>query len=576
MDSVNTKLFSILRFVISLSVLALVACKSRSAFGDEPADTILVNGRIASTFSDMPYAKCMAIQRGKIVAIGSLEECEKHADSTTNYVDLQNRWVSPGLCDSHLHFVGLGVSLQRIDLRAAANWDEVIEMVAAKADKLPVGTWIEGRGWHQSKWNKTPQPSLDGYPIHDELSKRIPKHPVLLTHASGHAAFANDLAMKRAGIDNETIDPDGGEIVRDNSGNAIGLFRENAQSLLYSAMAKESSDSDQSSLQESIQLAGQECLKHGITSVHDAGISFSLADTLQSMASRGTLPVRMNVMIRASTGELVEKMQAHAWDSEGDGFLRCRSVKLSLDGALGPHGAWLLDPYQDLQNSVGLNTLSLEDLSLVAQLCKKRKWQLCVHAIGDKANRETLNVFEKILGSDAGADHRWRIEHAQHIHPEDLPRFKSLGVIPAMQANHCTSDAIFVLERLGERRASENAYQWRALIDSGCIIPNGTDAPVELVDPRASLYASVTRKPKNTVPFFPQQCMTRQEALLSYTLWPAIAAFNEKTQGSLEIGKEADFVIWDRDLLTCSEDEILEANAIETWVHGISRYRSQK
>jgi predicted amidohydrolase YtcJ len=400
---------------------------------------------------------------------------------------------------------------------------------------------------------------------------------VVLTHASGHASFANGAAMKLAGVDRNTPDPKGGQVLKDSEGNPIGVFRENAQSLIRRAQARTterlSDEQSVASMLSQLQLAGKECLKHGITGVHDAGSSFATARQFKRFAESGQLPLRMAVMIREGSDSLKAQLNAHRWESVGDGFLCVRSVKVSIDGALGPHGAWLLEPYSDLSTSAGLNTVAIDELKSIAMLCKKHDWQLCVHAIGDRANREVLNVYEEVLGSQASSDHRWRIEHAQHLSPDDIPRFGKLGVIPAMQANHCTSDAIFVPQRLGERRSSLGAYVWRSLIDTGSIIPNGTDAPVERVDPRASLYAAVTRQLASGEQFYPNQCMTREEALLSYTLWPARAAFQEKQLGSLEKGKMADLVIWDTDLLHCKPSDILTAKVELTVLAGSIVYQ---
>ena len=339
--------------------------------------------------------------------------------------------------------------------------------------------------------------------------------------------------------------------------------------------AKNESASDVNAIEKSVERAGRESLKHGITSVHDAGSSFAMAKALSELADSGKLPVRIYMMIREGSGALLSQMEKHVTTDRGHGYLTIKSVKVSIDGALGSHGAWLLSPYEDLSSSVGLNTVDLQELDRIAQLCKRKGWQLCVHAIGDRANRETLDVFERTLGADVANEHRWRIEHAQHIDPADLPRFAKLGVIPVMQAIHCTSDATFVYARLGQRRAAEGAYMWRHLIDSGSIIPNGTDAPVELIDPRLSLHASLTRRMPNGETFFPEQCMTRREALLSYTLWPAIAAFQEQDLGSIEVGKRADFVIWDTDLLDCPPDAILTAKVLSTWIDGQQRYLAE-
>jgi predicted amidohydrolase YtcJ len=561
-------------------LLGGVDLKTANAQKPEIADTVLTNAKVLCCNPEMSIAQAIAIRSGRILAVGDRSSMEIHVNDSTKIVDLAGGVVTPGFCDSHLHFSGLGESLQRIDLRTAKTWDEVVDMVAEQAKSTPAGTWIEGRGWHQSKWSPKPEPNVEGYPLHDLLSQKVPDHPVVLTHASGHACLANAAAMKLAGIVAETENPDGGEIVRDAQGNAIGVFRENAQRLIFAARARDSlgtSDVAASLLQleKAIQLAGQECLRYGITSVHDAGSIFAMAGEFGKFADQGKLPVRVYMMIREGSGSLLQKLPKEPIVDRGNGFFTARSVKVSIDGALGPHGAWLLEPYDDLPSSVGLNTVAMDELEKIAELCKRRHWQLCVHAIGDRANRETLNVFEKVLGSEISSDHRWRIEHAQHIHPNDLPRFASSGVIPVMQGNHCTSDALFVIERLGQRRASEGAYPWRTLIDSGCIIPNGTDAPVELVDPRVSLFASVTRQQPNGVAFFPEQCMTRREALLSYTLWPAIASFQDKNLGSITPGKLADLAIWDTNLLECAPQQLLAAKVLSTWVAGKQVYTSK-
>ena len=543
----------------------------------KPAQLAIINAKILICDSAMTRASAIAIVDGRIAAIGERAEIESHVSKSTQIVDAAGMTVTPGFIDSHLHLIGLGQSLQMLDLSQANSWEKIESLVVEASLRLPKGTWIEGRGWHQSKWLSSPKGNVDGYPQHSALSVAVPDHPVVLTHASGHASFSNAAAMKLAGVDRNTPDPKGGEVLRDTEGNPIGVFRENAQSLIRRAQSRttERLNDEQSlaSMLTQLQLAGRECLKHGITGVHDAGSSFATARHLKKISESGQLPLRMAVMIREGSDSLSAQMEAHRWESLDDGFLSVRSVKVAIDGALGPHGAWLLEPYSDLPTSAGLNTVAIDELTSIAKLCKKHDWQLCVHAIGDRANREVLDVYEQVLGSQASSDHRWRIEHAQHLSPDDIPRFGKLGVIPAMQANHCTSDAIFVPRRLGERRSSLGAYVWRSLIDTGSIVPNGTDAPVERVDPRASLYAAVTRQLASGEQFYPNQCMTREEALLSYTLWPARAAFQEKQLGSLEKGKMADLVMWDTDLLNCKPLDILTAKVELTVLAGSIVYQ---
>ena len=566
----------------SYMIVWLVVMSFLSSARAQVADLAIKNANVLQCANvlqidrEMQRAEAVAIKDGRILAVGSNAEVDALvASGVTVVVDAKGQTLTPGLCDSHLHFVGLGQSLQMLDLRDATDWSEIVSQVQRAAKLLPKGAWIEGRGWHQSKWTEAPEGNVDGYPNHVSLSELVPDHPVVLTHASGHALFANEAAMKLAGVGPDSSDPAGGEILKDAGGQPIGVFRENAGSLIRRAQMRSAEKlSDEERLQqtlEQVRLASQECLRHGITSVHDAGSSFSGARQLRQLAEMKQLPVRMTVMIREGSEALARNMADSRWLGVGDGFLTVRSVKVSIDGALGPHGAWLLQPYSDLSTSRGLNTVALDELEKVAVLCKQNDWQLCVHAIGDRANREVLDVYEKVLGEDIGSDHRWRIEHAQHLDPSDIARFGKLGVIPAMQANHCTSDAIFVPTRLGERRSAQGAYVWRSLIDSGAIIPNGTDAPVERIDPRVSLYAAITRKLPNGEVFYPEQCMSRSEALLSYTLWPAIAAFQDQDLGSIEVGKRADLVMWDVDLLNCEPTQVLDARVTQVWIDGVEQ-----
>lgn len=563
-----------LRLFVAGSILAL-ACQLNTHAQESkqvPADLVILNANVLRCNASMDKTDAVAVRTGRVVALGYDAVRPLIDKQRTRVIDASESTLTPGLVDSHLHFVGLGQSLQTLDLRDATSWDEIVDLVADASKLLPKGTWIEGRGWHQSKWSRKPIEGVGGYPVHDSMSQAVPDHPVVLTHASGHACFANEVAMRLANVSHLTSDPPGGEILKDRTGKPLGVFRENAQGLIRRAKARSERKLDRvgqmTLLRERVRLAGEECLRHGITGVHDAGSSFELAQALGTLASVEELPVRIELMIRAGSQELENRLSAENRIESGNGYLSVRSVKVSIDGALGPHGAWLLQPYDDLPSSSGLNTVAIDELHRIAELCKQYRWQLCVHAIGDRANQEVLNVYEQVLADEVRRDHRWRIEHAQHLAVEDISRFGKLGVIPAMQANHCTSDAIFVPTRLGERRSQEGAYVWRSLIDAGAIVPNGTDAPVERVDPRVSLYAAVTRKLPDGTAFYPEQCMTRMEALLSYTLWPAKAAFQEKDQGSIDIGKRADFVLWDRDLVNCDPEDILSARVLTTILDG--------
>jgi predicted amidohydrolase YtcJ len=411
---------------------------------------------------------------------------------------------------------------------------------------------------------------VDGLPFHHSLSAVSPDHPVVLTHASGHASFANARAMELAGITAATPDPRGGQIVRDGQGNPIGAFRQTAQGLLGPARARAVPPDPR----RVVQMANEEVLSKGLTTVHDAGVGFDAVDLFRELIDAGEIAVRLNVMVNASNRELEERLQQYRMIGYGDHHLTVRTIKRLIDGALGPHGAWFLEPYQDLPSSSGLNTTPVELIQETARIAAEHGFQLAVHAIGDRGNRETLDIFEATFAAyPEDTDRRWRIEHSQHLHPDDIPRFGALGVIPSMQGIHCTSDAPYVLERLGEERAGEGAYVWQKLMAGGAVIANGTDAPVERVDPIPSYYASVSRRLADGSVFFPEQRMSRMEALRSYTINGAYAAFEEDIKGTLTPGKLADITVLSRDILTVPEEEILSAEVVYTIVGGDVKYR---
>jgi len=464
-----------------------------------------------------------------------------------------------------------------VDLKGADNWNEVVERVAAAAAQTEPGEWIQGRGWHQEKWDEAPDPDVDGYPVHDELSRATPDNPVVLGHASGHAVMVNALAMELAGIDASTPDPDGGQILHDAKGRPIGVLRERAEELVGGAlgdvMAARSEAQTEQEFSRKVELATQDCLSKGVTSFQDAGVSFASIERLRKAAADGRLGVRLWVMIAEGNETLKQGADAFPVIGESDQMITVRGIKRLLDGALGSHGAWLLEPYSDLVESRGLNTLPVEDLEETAEIATQHGLQLCVHAIGDRANREVLDLYERTFERFPDqTDLRWRIEHAQHLDPADIPRFAKLDVIASMQAVHCTSDGPWVPERLGEERCESGAYVWRSLINSGATVTNGTDAPVEDVDPIANFLAAVSRRMRNGEDFYPDQRMTREEALRAGTLNAAYAAFEEETKGSLTPGKLADVVVLSRDIISVPFEEIADTEVLYTIVGGEVAY----
>ena len=545
---------------------------------DKSADLVLMNGKVVTLDDTNPEAQALAIKSDKILAVGSNQEIQAYVVQSTRVIDLEGKLAIPGFIDGHGHFMSLGQAKMRLDLTSVRYWDEIVEVVKLAVQKAQPGEWILGRGWHQEKWESVPQPHVDGLPFHHALSRVSPSNPVLLTHASGHSSIANARAMELAGITKETPDPSGGEIVRDGRGNSIGVFREAAQGLVRNAMRQyfanrtpEQIDAEQ---RRAVELAVKECLSNGVTSFQDAGSTFKTIDFYKKLVDEGKLGVRLWVM----TGESNERLAKHLSDYKiinyGDNRLAVRAIKRFIDGALGAHGAWLLEPYTDLPTSTGLNTTAVAEIAETARLAIQHRFQLCTHAIGDRGNREILNVYENAFREHPEKkDLRWRIEHAQHLHPDDIPRFGQLGVIASMQGIHCTSDGPWVIKRLGEKRAEAGAYVWQKLMKSGAIVSNGTDTPVEDVDPIACFYALVTRRLNDGTSFYPAQRMSRKEALRSYTLNCAVAAFEESLKGSLEPGKLADVTVLSRDIMTIPEDEIPGTEVLYTIVGGKVMYQ---
>ncbi len=570
--SIHMKIQSYLAFLFSL-IIFFSSCEQ-----NEIADSILTNGNFYTVDSSQPNAEAIAIKGQRILSVGTSEAIKKYKGPNTKVIDLEGQFAMPGFIEGHGHFSGLGKSLINLNFLNAKDWDEIVRMVEEKAKTLEPGEWIEGRGWHQEKWQTPLDRQVNGYPFHDALSAVTPDNPVILRHASGHSLFANKKAMELSGVSKETPNPSGGEIVRSNSGEAIGVFEERAMGIVRSAYQEYLNTINDEQRYDiwlrGIELAEQNCLENGVTSFQDAGTSYLELDRYTELAKTGELDVRLWVMLRHSYDEMKDNLGMLPIVNEGDHFFTCKAIKSEVDGALGAFGAWLLRAYNDKPNFTGQNTTTIEEVRNIATLAKANDLQLCVHAIGDRANQEVLNIYESIFKDHEDQDHRWRIEHAQHIDPADIPRFRELGVIASMQGIHCTSDAPFVEKRLGYERSQVGAYPWRSLLDNDVIIANGTDAPVEDISPIECYYASVTRKRSDTgFEFFPEQRMTRAEAIYSYTLGNAFAAFEESDKGSLSVGKLADIVVLSKDLTKCTDEEILETEILYTIIGGEVKYK---
>ena len=558
---------------LRLAAIALVGVAVAASCATPPvehADLVLRNGTIVTVDDLIPEVDALAVRGDRIVAVGRAAELDRYIGDETQVIDLDGRLAIPGFIEGHGHFLGIGDATLQLDLRGATSWAEVVALVEDTAARARPGELIRGRGWHQDKWDPPPSPSVEGLPLHDALSAVSPVNPVLLRHASGHATLANQKAMELAGITADTPDPSGGEIVRDAAGNAIGAFRETAAGLLSAARR----DATPGVPRRRAELAVRELLENGITSFQDAGASFAAVDLYKDMVEDGSLGVRLWVMLRASNTQLAARLADYRIIGFGDDRLTVRAIKHQIDGALGSHGAWLLEPYADLSDSAGLNTTPIETIEETARLALEHGFQLCVHAIGDRANRETLDLFERAFRVTLGAqDLRWRIEHAQHLHPDDIPRFVELGVIASMQGKHATSDGSWVPDRLGDRRSEEGAYVWQRLLAAGAVVSNGTDAPVENVSPVASYYATVSRKLDDGSIFYPDQRLSRLDALRTYTINAAYAAFEEDLKGSLTPGKLADITVLSKNILTVPEEEIPSTEVVYTIVGGRVMYQ---
>lgn len=556
----------------SLSILGvfLLSCSSEKA---APADLIFTNGIIYTVNEDQPKAEAVAVKDGMILAVGSTQEIKKHKNENTEIIDLGGATMTPGFIESHAHLMGIGYNKLELDLMYAKSYGELVEKVAEAVAKAKPGEWITGRGWHQDKWIEKPSKMVKGFQTNAELNAVSPNNPVYLSHASGHAAFANGKALELAGITNlkgeRPGEVEGGEIILDELGNPTGILSEKAAGLVSRLIPAETAER----AEQALTLALKELNEKGITSFHDAGSGQDVIDLIQKFKNEGKLTVRQYVMLTGTQPALLEK-----WYDKGpmidsaDHMLTVRSIKLNCDGALGSRGAWLLEDYSDRPGYRGHETLPMEVVSEVSEKAIPTGFQVCSHAIGDRANQEILDRYETAFKKFPDAkDLRFRIEHAQHIHPDDIPRFGELGVIAAMQAIHLSSDRPWAIDRLGEKRIIDGAYVWQKLMQTGAVVTNGTDAPVEPVDPIPSFYASVTRKTLQGLPeggYEGDQKMTRQQALKSYTLDGAFAEFEEEYKGSIEVGKVADFTVFDKNIMEIAEDEILDAKVVMTVVGG--------
>jgi predicted amidohydrolase YtcJ len=551
------------RLLVATLVLAALGLGTAPTSGAEKADLVLTNAVVHTVAPGRPKANAVAIRGGRIAAVGTNAEVQAFVGPSTRVLDLAGHTVVPGFNDSHAHLLGIGFARLDVDLTGTRSFTEVVHRVAAAVKRRKPGEWVRGRGWHEERWTQPAAGAVRGFPTHQALSAVSPRNPVVLSRADGHAILANAAAMTAKGIARETQPPSGGEIVRDASGNATGIFVDNAEGLVAPP------DRTEDEVRKAVDLAMHECLEKGVTSITDAGADLSTLALYRELADAGRLQVRVYAMV-AGVGTL--RALSAPEIGLGGGFLTIRAVKLYADGALGSRGAALLEPYDDDPGNVGLLVTPAEGLLEAARLALQRGFQAATHAIGDRANRVTLDAYEKALAERKDVtDARFRIEHAQVLDEADIPRFGRLGVLAAMQGIHCPSDRPWAEKRLGAGRVAEGAYAWRKLLASGARILNGTDAPVEDVSPIQNFHATVTRQDAEGRPpkgFDPDQRLSRAEALRTMTLEAAFGSFEETTKGSIEPGKVADLVILSQDILAVPDSALMRTEVLATIVSG--------
>lgn len=534
---------------------ALIGCAVKKA------DLIFKNANIITMDEKNPRAQAIAIRGDKILAVGSNQQIERFRGRGTKVLDLEGKTIVPGLIDAHVHLISLGKSLSILNLEGTSSLDEVLEMVKEKVQRAKPAEWILGRGWDQNDW------PIKEFPTRWDLDRVAPQNPVHLTRICGHMVWVNSRVLEMAGITKETKSPEGGKIIHDPStGEPTGVFVDQAIDLVERIIPPPTYQQKKEYAKRAI----RGCLRVGLTEVHDASVELEMVKIYKELLKEGNLPLRLYLMLRGPGKAVKAYLERGPEIGLGDRRLTIRAIKLFADGSLGSRGAALLEPYSDAPGERGLITMDPDTACEIMVRALERGFQVCTHAIGDSANRLVLNLIERALKGHPSRDHRFRIEHAQVIAPEDIPRFAKLGVIPSMQPAHCTSDMYWAEDRLGPERV-KGAYAWRSLLDTGVRIPGGSDAPVESINPLWGIYAAVTRQDHKGWPqggWHPEQRVSREEALRMFTLDAAYGAFEEKIKGSLEKGKLADLTVLSKDIMRVPAPEILQTEVLMTVVGG--------
>lgn len=549
-------------FIAALAAVAGLPTLGADASAAE-ADLILTGATIHTVDPHFTNAEAFAVRQGRFVRVGSLSDVMALRGPHTRILNAAGKTVIPGLIDAHLHLMQVGLALHEVDVYHLSTFEEVVARTRAFAN-ASLDAWIVGDGWDQNLWPGK------AFPTHDALSAAIPDRPVLLSRVDGHALLANAKAMQRAGITADTATPAGGRILRAADGTPTGVFIDNAMSLIYRAVPAPTHEQ----LVRAARAAVRECNRWGLTAVADPGAGFANIAVYEELARAKHLDLRTYVMLADDPAVLDRYLNAGPRSGAYNDHLWIRSVKMFIDGALGSRGAALLAPYSDDPQNVGLLRTSQAHIQDLTERALSHGFQACVHAIGDRGNRVVLDAFEAALHNRPRGDYRLRIEHAQILSPQDIPRFKQLGVTPSMQTTHQISDMGWAERRLGAQRI-RGGYAWRSLLDTGVTIPNGTDAPVESVNTLRTFHSAIARQNEANEPpdgWYPDQRMSREEALQSMTIWAAHANFQDHVIGSITPGKRADFVMLDRDWMTVPASEIMHTRVLETYLSGRNVY----
>ncbi len=558
----------IFALIISIALLSFVSISPKT----EPADLVFRNGNIYTVNERQPNAQAIAVKGNRIIFVGTDAEVKKYEGKATRVVDLKGRTVVPGMTDSHNHLIGVGLREMTLNLEGTTSLEDFLAKVKARVERAKPGEWITGRGWIETFW----KPPV--FPTRQDLDKVAPNNPIFLDRADGHGAVVNTAALKIAAVDRDTPNPFGGEISKDKAGEPNGMLLDNAQDLVTRHIPQ----TKPAEYEQAVLLGVKREIELGWCQIQDAGGSYADVALYRKLYDEGKIKLRIYKAVHGPSESAQRLLREGATIGAYDGRFTVRTIKVVSDGALGSRGAALLEPYSDKPETSGFLTVKEEELLPMLSEALRQGIQVETHAIGDRANRFILDSYEKAMtavppGQRKISEPRWRVEHAQIVSPVDIPRFAKLGVIPSMQPSHAIGDLHFAPSRLGIKRL-EGAYAWQSFIKSGSMVVAGSDAPVERGEPMIEFYAAVARRDQKGFSgegWHPEQAVSREQALKMLTLWPAFAAFEEKTKGSIEAGKFADLTVLSADIMKISEPLILKTRCVMTVIGGEIVYESQ-